>query len=287
MKRNTRYRLKRLLPVMKLRLFALRKSWPWSLTTLLLVLTTLELVASAEIAPSSPPRPAQPERFLAPATDQAGRAARMLAKHYATVPNMRAAAPRGTWTVEPEAVWSIRPEAECMAALEAQGTGAVLFRHPNTKIPSPVVLTTTVDGVTFHNVHVGGPLLYACELAAKLPVISKIVRRHGVHRVDLLCAFRLEPDTSFHNVGLALDIVSFQTNRGELSVLEHFVETPAHETCEAPRPEDWRARALLDIACEIGASNQFSTMITPNYRRGHRDHFHIDARPNDPRIYVR
>lgn len=260
--------------------------WSGLLSSQLLLIFVVEVVAFAETN-ADPPRPPRPEHFLAPPHDQAGRAARLIAERFAKVPNMRAAAPNGTWTIDTGAAWSVRPETECLNALEEQEIGVVLLRHPLTKMPSPVVLTTAVNGVTFRNVHEGGPLLYACELAARLPAMAEVVRRHGVHTVDMLCAFRLEPDTSFHSVGLALDVVSFQTDRGELSVLEHFVETPEHETCDAPRPADWRGRALLDIACELAATRQFSTVITPNYRRGHRDHFHIDARPDDPRLYLR
>jgi hypothetical protein len=251
----------------------------------LIAIWALEALAEPTLVP---PRPALQGVFLAPADDQAGAAARAIARRFLAVPNMRATAPRGTWAVDRGAIWSIRPERECLADLDAQGIDAVLLRHPATTIPTPVVLpSSSVGGVTFRNVHDGGPLLYSCELAARLATIAEVVRRQGVHTVDMLCAFRLEPETSFHSVGLALDIVAFQTDRGELSVLEHFVETPDVETCRAPRPADWRARALLDIACDLAATHSFSTVITPNYRRGHRDHFHIDARPDDPRLYLR
>jgi hypothetical protein len=44
---------------------------------------------------------------------------------------------------------------------------------------------------------------------------------------------------------------------------------------------------MLEIACEIGASKRFSSVLTPNYNEGHRNHFHLDVRPNDPRVFVR
>jgi hypothetical protein len=28
-------------------------------------------------------------------------------------------------------------------------------------------------------------------------------------------------------------------------------------------------------------------VITPDYSEGHRDHFHVDVRPEDPRLFVR
>jgi hypothetical protein len=261
-----------------------RGAWLWLAPSALLLVWAVETLAEPSLVP---PRPAPQEVFLAPADDQAGMSARAIARRFLSVPNMRAAAPNGTWSVDRDAAWSIRPERECLDALAQQGIDAVLLRHPLTTMPTPVVLTTQVGGVSFRNAHEGGPLLYACELAARLETIAEVVRRQGVHTVDMLCAFRLEPETSFHSVGLALDVVSFQTSRGELNVRDHFVETPGVETCSARRPADWRARALLDIACDLAATHRFSTVITPNYRRGHRDHFHIDARPDDPRLYVR
>jgi hypothetical protein len=59
------------------------------------------------------------------------------------------------------------------------------------------------------------------------------------------------------------------------------------ETCDAPAPAGDEARELLAIACELADAHSFSTVLTPNYNDGHRNHFHIDARPDDPRFYVR
>ncbi|MCZ7684525.1 MAG: extensin family protein [Sandaracinaceae bacterium] len=67
---------------------------------------------------------------------------------------------------------------------------------------------------------------------------------------------------------------------------DHYLETPAHRTCEAP-DDDWRAAALMRIACGLAESRQFSSVLTPNYNEGHRNHFHVDIRPDDPRIFVR
>ena len=41
------------------------------------------------------------------------------------------------------------------------------------------------------------------------------------------------------------------------------------------------ARALFEIACALADTHRFSTVITPNYDEGHRNHFHLDARPDD------
>jgi hypothetical protein len=108
-----------------------------------------------------------------------------------------------------------------------------------------------------------------------------------VARVRLLSAYRNHPRTSFHTMGLGLDVFDFERADGSvLSVLNDFVETPSHHTCTAPRGSG-HAGVLLDIACDIAASHAFSSVLTPNYNDGHRNHFHLDARPDDPRTFVR
>jgi hypothetical protein len=44
---------------------------------------------------------------------------------------------------------------------------------------------------------------------------------------------------------------------------------------------------LQRIACDLAQSRHVSTVLTPNYNAGHRDHFHVDVRPDDPRVFVR
>jgi hypothetical protein len=72
-----------------------------------------------------------------------------------------------------------------------------------------------------------------------------------------------------------------------LNVKTDFEITHHVQTCSAPAPKSEKARALLDIACRLGQSGKFSSVLTPNYNAGHRDHFHIDIRPDDPRTFLR
>ena len=39
--------------------------------------------------------------------------------------------------------------------------------------------------------------------------------------------------------------------------------------------------------CELVESRRFNSVLTPNYNDGHRNHFHIDIRPADDRVFVR
>jgi enterochelin esterase-like enzyme len=238
--------------------------------------------------PPAPPVPPVPVRFAAPAADPAGMAAREIADRVQTFENFRARVPGAVWVVDPTASWSIRPQARCLKALRKAGVRARLFRSPlPTPVPAPVELTGRVGGVWFRSSHEDRTMLISCELAARLPVLARVLRQQGVRGVDVMSAYRHRPRPSFHTMGLALDLYRFWTRSRVLSVLNDFQETPGHRTCQAPRPGTRGARALLAIACDLVKTRKFSTVLTPNYNEGHRDHFHIDIRPDDPRFYSR
>lgn len=238
--------------------------------------------------PPAPRRPPSPTAFAAPEDSQAGQAAREIARRVPTFMNYRALTPGGSWFVDPAAVWSVRTNDTCLEALRSAHVPArassLLLPTP---VPAPVELRGRVEGVWFRSSHPERPVLMACELAAKLPTLARILAAHGVRGVDVMSSYREQPRPSFHTLGLALDLWRFWTLKGMLSVVRDFEATPQSETCKAPKPGTGSAKALLDIACQLAKSRSFATVLTPNYNEGHRDHFHVDIRPDDPRTFVR
>jgi predicted esterase len=249
----------------------------------------LQQTPPSELGPGPvPPAPPVPHRFSAPRDDPNGDIARRIARMVPSFYNYRAIIPGGVWETSPRAVFQIRSEDACLAALHEAGVPHERYTEPlTTPTPTPVRLTGPVGGVAYTPTSVGSAIVISCEMAARLPLLSRIVRREGVRRVEILSAHRTRPNISFHRLGMALDIFGFHTARGRLSVNDHFVETPAHRTCDAPEPTDWRAATLLRIACSLARSRRFNSILTPNYNDGHRNHFHIDIRPDDNRIFLR
>lgn len=239
-------------------------------------------------AASAPPWTARGV-FGAPRRDPAGIVARRLRSLIATFFNYRAIIPGGEWRVDRRARWQIRGEESCRVALTQMGVPTRPAALSEPLMPTPVEISGPVGGVMFRMIRPEDePLTIACEMAARLPSIAAIARRHGIRAVDVLSAHRSHPRQSFHRAGLGLDVYAFETDRGErLSVYDDFIETPAHRTCDAPAPASRAARTLLEIACELADSWQFSSVLTPNYNDGHRNHFHIDSRPDDPRVFIR
>jgi len=154
-------------------------------------------------------------------------------------------------------------------------------------VAAPVELLGPIEGVWLRSMHPERPLVIACELAARLPALMRVLKERGVLGVDILSAYRDHPRTSFHTMGLGLDLARFWTRTGWLSVNDDYAPTPNQGTCEGAAPTSAKARRLRAIACAISRSNLFSSVLTPNYNEGHHDHFHIDARPNDPRLFLR
>jgi predicted esterase len=248
--------------------------------------------------PAAPPPPPRPTEFLAGDTDPVGKLARVVARRIASFRNFRADIPGATWQVDPGIVWKFRPRAACLPALGEAGVPFLPLPEEQaaqltTPVPAPVVvLPRPIGGVTFtvlqrRDTEGEDRLVLSCELAARLPAIATVLARHGVTRVEVLSAYRNRPRPSFHTFGLALDLASFTTPAGRLRVATDFEVSPAHETCSAPPPASERARLLQRIACDLAQSRHVSTVLTPNYNAGHRDHFHVDVRPDDPRLFVR
>ncbi len=236
----------------------------------------------------APPDPPPPQSLRMRRSDPAYAATHEIARRSQNFVNHRAQIPGATWREVPRRKWLIRPQARCHEALREAGIPfRALGDHP-TPIPSPVEILGPVDGVWFRMIHDDRPFTLSCEMALRLKTIARIVKRHGVSGVDVMSAYRHWPRQSFHTFGLGLDLARFWSEEhGWLSVYDHFVETPAEYTCEAEEPEDDRAKKLVSIACALYRSGRFSSVLTPNYNAGHRDHFHLDSRPHDPRLYLR
>lgn len=238
--------------------------------------------------PASPPLPPPPTHFLTEAATPTGKVAREIARRVQRFTNYRAKITGARWKTDPACVWSIREPAPCMEDLKARGVRVTPWTGVlQTPVAVPVRVDDAVQGVTFRMMHAGAGGVVSCELAARLIDIANVVKAHGVHTVYVLSAYRAHPHSSFHTLGLALDLSRFDTAHGALVVKTDFVLDRDHETCEGPEPRDDKARTLRAIACELAATRRFSSVLTPNYNVGHRDHLHLDVRPDDPRLFLR
>ena len=104
---------------------------------------------------------------------------------------------------------------------------------------------------------------------------------------EVQICFGKKKQTDIATASAAVDMWRFTTDKQTLSVLQHFEPTVGVATCEAPRASTKEAQTLRAIACDLAATHKLSSVLTPNYNVGHRDHFHLDMRPDDPRLFLR
>jgi len=179
--------------------------------------------------------------------------------------------------------WSIRAERTCLDELRERGVRAELFRTHLTPIPTPVRIQSDIGGVHYRKRPGALHFIISCELAVRLARAAPIFRAHGIETIDVSSSWRRAPNTSFHRMGLALDIQAFHGTRGTWVVEGQYPVDRTAPTC----PVTAEAPPLRRLACELAASGHLSTVITPSYNLSHHNHFHIDARPDDPRVFVR
>jgi hypothetical protein len=243
--------------------------------------------ASSLGIPRAPADPAARTRFVIPRDDPASAAARSIARRVPRFFNFRAQVPGAAWREDEAARFAIRRQRTCLAELARLGVAAhPVGRALATPVPVPVVIDAPIHGVAFASLHSDREVEVSCELAVRLEALARILRAQGVLAVGVNSSYRSQPKVSFHTFGLALDVAAFRTRERTLSVAKHFEVTPEARTCEA-HPSSEEGRALLAIACAVAQSGLFSSVLTPNYNEGHRDHFHFDLRPDDPRLFVR
>lgn len=203
--------------------------------------------------------------------------------------------------VAPFAEWFQRPSAplalhtRCADAIAQRQDFVRHVRHAPTEAPQLVELSPLYGRVRFDKTSDDAPFIVACALAERLPAIAAVFARHGVTEVVVNSAYRKDPDVSYHAMGLALDIQRLRFEDGrDVPVLGSFPLHPTNETCgalpplggsTAPRRDQL---TLLSLACDLARDVDagLSTLLTPNYP-GHADHFHIDVRPEERRVFLR
>lgn len=223
-----------------------------------------------------------------PQQDPVRSRARSIARRVRTFHNFRAEIPLAVWSELPERSWSYRPRARCLRELARGHVDYELSeREGNTDVATLIKLTEApIAGVRFISAHTDRAIEVDCELAARLPAVARLLKAQGVDRVFVNSSYREQPRMSFHTLGLALDISAFRSRSETWEVATQFEPTPGRATCEVGA-ETQAGKALLRIACALAESRLFSSVLTPNYNAGHRDHFHLDIRPNDPRFFLR
>ena len=197
---------------------------------------------------------------------------------------------------DPETLPAVRYGAmsadECKAELVARAIPFV--EETGRGVTQPVRVTGPLHGVTYRSDvaekdRATSPYEIAdCRLVLALDDFAQILERHDVVEVRHYSIYR-PPGKSWpddkaavqHAGALALDAGRFITKDGAtLDVTKHFHGAIGDHTCgpkAAPHPVTKEATELRAILCEAVGEHLFNIVLTPNFNRPHRNHFHLEV----------
>jgi hypothetical protein len=186
---------------------------------------------------------------------------------------------------------ALSPDA-CVAELGKRG----IPYAPETArgVLAPVRLTGPLHGVTFRtdlrdDQRATTPWEIAdCRLVLALDDFAQILAKHDIVEVIHYSMYRVPPKSwpddkigGQHNGALALDAGRFLRKDGtRLDVLKDFHGKIGDKTCgdgARPHPATADAKELRAILCETVDAHLFNVVLTPDFNRPHRNHFHLEV----------
>lgn len=242
--------------------------------------------ASRAAAPRRPPSSAKPTA-KSPARTRTARTASRAAKdpteggHLTTPPDA---------TDAPAYHYAQLSPAECETELAARHIE--FSREVASAVLAPVRLHGPLRGVVFRTdqsdkARPTSPWeIVDCRLVLALDDFAEILGRHGIVEVRHYSMYRPprawsddKPGTR-HTGALAIDAGRFIDQAGTVLDVDHdFHGAIGAKTCgdgAAPRPATPAALELREILCEVADRRLFNVVLTPNYNRPHKNHFHLE-----------
>ena len=126
-----------------------------------------------------------------------------------------------------------------------------------------------------------------CRLVLALDDFAAILEKHQITQVRHYSMYRVPPKSwsddklgSRHNGGLALDAARFIRADGtKLDVLDDFKGKRGSKTCgpKARKVKDPVALELREIVCAAVDQQLFNVVLTPDFNKAHRNHFHLEV----------
>ena len=186
---------------------------------------------------------------------------------------------------------ALSPEA-CLAEL---GKREIPFAQETARgVLAPVRLTGPLHGVTFKtdlkdDQRATTPWEIAdCRLVLALDDFAQILEKHDIVEVIHYSIYRVPPKSwpddklgAQHNGALALDAGRFIRKDGtRLDVRKDFHGKIGDKTCgngAKPHPATADAKELRTILCEAVDAHLFNVVLTPDFNRPHRNHFHLEV----------
>lgn len=204
--------------------------------------------------------------------------------------------PRFTAPSDAAEMPAVRYGALSQDACEAELTARKIAftREPAKGVRAPVRVSGAIHGVVFHTDLDEAKRatskweLADCRLVLALDDFAQILAAHDVVEVRHYSMYRPpgktwpdDKEASQHAGALAIDAARFIKSDGKyLDVLKHFHGAIGAKTCgegAGPKPTTPEATELREILCDAVGKHLFNVVLTPNYNRPHRNHFHLEV----------
>jgi hypothetical protein len=138
---------------------------------------------------------------------------------------------------------------------------------------TPVRVGGPINGIRLRSLG-RSPLVADCRLVLALHRAAPYLLQMGVEELHFSSSYRysLMPSgrLSQHAMGLAIDVHKVTISGELLSVEEDFVLGLGADACGGASPP------LNRMACLLRAWGLFDWVLTPDFDRAHRNHFHLD-----------
>jgi hypothetical protein len=185
-------------------------------------------------------------------------------------------------------------KADCEVELTARKIPFAAETEPAAGVLAPVRLTGPLHGVEFRGdlaekARAESPYEIAdCRLVLALDDFAEILTAHDIVEVRHYSMYR-PPGKSWpadeigtrHSGALAFDAGRFIDKTGKvLDVTKDFNGAIDAKTCgdgAAPKPVTAEATELRAILCEAVDKRLFNVVLTPNYNKPHKNHFHLEV----------
>jgi hypothetical protein len=182
--------------------------------------------------------------------------------------------------------------ADCEAELGKRG---IAFETETARgVFAPVRLTSKLHGIEFRTDESEAkdktsPYEIAdCRLVLAMDDFAAILVQHDVVLVRHYSMWRPPPKSwpddkigSRHDGALALDAGRFTKSDGTvLDIVKDFHGAIGDKTCgdgAGPHPATDKAKELRSILCDTVTAHLFNVVLTPNFNRPHRNHFHLEV----------
>lgn len=178
-------------------------------------------------------------------------------------------------------------DAACLADLTTRGvTTAPAEAHG---VPTALRFAE-VHGVTVRP-HGGRPTEHDvadCTLVAALSRWAGTLRADGIRSLEHMSIFRdgarvrTTGRPSGHATGMAIDVSHFGFEDGTVFSVEDDWAHAAHgaSPCESLDGETDHQRRVRRVVCAASTSGLFQVVLTPHHDAAHRNHVHLEVRPD-------